>query len=66
MTPVVVEKKAGWGDPAGVCVCVMWPALSIIFPGRAGNGLLWRDPVLHWACDKVVTGAGFEPATSWL
>jgi hypothetical protein len=35
------------------------PALSIIFPARAGNGLLWVDPVLHWGVDKMFTRPPF-------
>lgn len=38
---------------AAPCFSVCCPALSIIFTVRAGNGLLWIVPLLHWGVDKL-------------
>jgi hypothetical protein len=50
-------------EPSGAAFLLrICPALSIIFTARAGNGLLWVAPLLHWGVDKLLQILSFYAA----
>ena len=40
--------------PSRAASCCMCPALTDRFTARAGNGLLWVVPLLHWGVTKFI------------